>query len=118
MKDGSAVASGLSLEELRVLEIARDLWENNGVASKEMFCEWAINAFRNYLAAGCDQQQFIERLPSLLGVLRGHLIFTAEICHESEQDETGNSVKARAEDEAYAVAAQGLVTRMDDASRR
>jgi hypothetical protein len=92
---------------------------------KDDLIKWAVHSFQFYLAAGCDQVEFSKLLPSLIGLLRNELAETADLCRhtaetaQKDQKSMGRDFSSEiAEDLAQAEAADRLVDRMHEASRK
>lgn len=119
----SAVATGLDKREMEVVGlIMKDINLSSHTKFKDELTEWAIEAFQFYLAAGCDEREFIKRVPRLIGMLRVELAETAECCeHTAEsarQDEKtlGQDLSRDIEEDMEHVeAANRLLKRISDA---
>lgn len=118
------VATGLDNRELEIVSlIMKDVNLGSDTKFKHDLIEWAIEAFQFYLAAGCDEREFVKRIPRLIGLLRVTLAETAELCEHTaetarkEEKELGRDFSADIKEDLEHVEAAGrLLRRMSEAS--
>lgn len=108
---------GLSKDELRVLDlIEEDLTNNDGPETE--LCRWAVTAFKYYLAAGCDPQEFVNRIPELIDVLSSRVEDVRDSCQSAADKpqayDPEDAAEHQAEDLATVRAADGLLERLAD----